>query len=92
MTRAATPLSTRPWGVHVIADIYSPNVGAGLPDGRWVLAAAEPYAPTLRSRFAAAWWVFTGRAHALVWPRPGDLEARMTPPQPWRPGQQKGAR
>lgn len=66
---------SRPWGVHTIASIYAPGVGAGLPDGRYVHAVAEPYRPeNLRERLTVAWWVFTGRAHAVVWPKDGDLE------------------
>lgn len=63
-------MKPRPWGVHVIGDIYHPDVG-GLPDGRYVAAVAEPYCS---NRLVAAWWVLTGRAYALVWPQPGDLE------------------
>ena len=60
-----------PWGVHTIKDIYSKNVTAGLPEGLWVWAVAEPYTA---NRLVAAWWVLTGRAYALQWPRTGDLE------------------
>ena len=61
----------RPWGVHTIRNIYDPNCDAGLPDGRWVAAVAEPYT---ENRIVAAWWVLTGRAYALIWPKAGDLE------------------
>jgi len=65
-------IQTRPWGVHAIGDIYHPDVGAGLPDGRYVAAVAEPYTA---NRLRAAWWVLTGRAYAFLWPKAGDLEA-----------------
>ena len=64
----------RPWGVQAIGDMYSRGVSAGLPDGRWVAAVAVPYPCNVIERVRAAWWVLTGRAHALVWPKAGDLE------------------
>jgi hypothetical protein len=64
-----------PCGVHTIASIYHPDVQAGLPDGRYVAAVAEPFTG---NRLTAAWWVLTGRAYALRWPRPGDLEAAFS--------------
>jgi hypothetical protein len=70
----------RPWGIQAIGDMYSGGVGAGLPDGRWVAAVAEPYASNVLERVRAAWWVLTGRAVAFVWPKPGDLEEAMKPP------------
>jgi hypothetical protein len=64
-----------PWGIHSIGDIYHPGAHTGTSDGRWVVAVAEPYtAGSLR----AAWWVLTGRAFALRWPRPGDLEDALS--------------
>lgn len=63
-----------PWGVHRICDIYRPGVQAGLPDGRWVIAVPEPYTG---NAIVAAWWVLTGRAYALQWPKAGDLESAL---------------
>lgn len=60
----------RPWGVHTIANMFSSKCSAGLPDGRYVVAVAEPYGFTWK----ALWWVLTGKAQAVVWPKPGDLE------------------
>ncbi len=59
------------WGVHRIGSIYSPHCESGMPDGRWALAVASPF---WGSRIRAAWEVFRGRAHALRWPVPGELE------------------
>lgn len=79
----------RPWGVHCIGDIYHPDVQAGLPDGRYVAAVAEPYSA---NRLQAAWWVLTGRAYAFQWPKAGDIEdifhrrkpvSDRRPPQPF---------
>lgn len=69
----------RPWGVHTIRDIYDASCGAGLPDGRYVFAVAEPYTA---NRLVAAWWVVTGRAFAMIWPKPGDLEIALGKPEP----------
>ena len=67
-----------PWGIHRISNIYHPDVQAGIPDiesktgrTRWVTAVGEPYTA---NRLVAAWWVLTGRAYALLWPKAGDLE------------------
>lgn len=69
----------RPWGVHAIGDMIAPyGIEAGLPDGRVVRAVPEPYHLLgLVERFRAASWVFTGRAHAVVWPKHGDLEQAL---------------
>ena len=68
----------RPWGVHTIHNMFGgPGVQAGLPDGRWVTAVCEPYVPGFVGRLRTAWWVFTGRAHAVIWPEHGDLEAAL---------------
>lgn len=64
----------RPWGVHAISDIYSAGCQAGLPDGSYVAAVAVPYTG---NRIVAAWWVLTGRAFALKWPKPADLERTL---------------
>lgn len=80
--------TSRPWGIHAIGDIYHPDCQSGLPDGRWVAAVAIPYTG---NRLVAAWWVFTGRAYAMLWPKAGDLEniwRRIPPkdqPKPSRP-------
>ncbi|RWA81477.1 MAG: hypothetical protein EOQ31_31525 [Mesorhizobium sp.] len=61
----------RPWGVHTLNDMIAPtDVAMGLPDGRYVRAVCEPY----HNPITGAWWVLTGRAQAVVWPQPGDLE------------------
>lgn len=75
----------RPFGIHCIQDIYHPDVQAGLPDGRYVAAVAEPYTA---NRVVAAWWVLTGRAYAMLWPKAGDLEGifqRKAHVEPGRP-------
>lgn len=63
-----------PWGINSIKSLYHPDVSAGLPDGRYVAAVCVPCPLSIRERLRAVWWVFTGKAHAFVWPKPGDLE------------------
>ena len=73
-----SPLA-RPWGVHLLRDMIAPpTVAAGLPDGRWVRAVPEPYWTFGIERLRAAWWVLTGRAHAVVWPKAGELEQALS--------------
>jgi hypothetical protein len=69
-----TKPSVAPWGVHTIASIYHPGISAALPDGRWVAAVCQPYDG---NRLKAAWWVLTGRAFALIWPKAGDIESAL---------------
>lgn len=66
-----------PWGVEAINSMYGHGVHEGLPDGRWAIAVAEPYATNPIERLRAAWWVLTGRAVAFVWPKAGDLESAL---------------
>lgn len=63
-----------PFYIHRIRDIYDADVSAGLPNGRYVYAVAEPYTA---GRLKAAWWVLTGRAYAFKWPKAGDLERTL---------------
>ncbi len=71
---------TRPWGIHTLGQMFGGYNGpqAGLPNGRYVQAVTEPYRPEgLIERLRIAWWVFSGRAHAVIWPEAGDLERIM---------------
>ena len=70
-----------PWYIHTLGRMFAIGVQAGLPDGRWVAAVGEPYTA---GRILAAWWVLTGRAYAIRWPVPGELEdvfRSAAPPQ-----------
>ena len=71
-----------PWGVSTIGSMYHADVQAGLPDGRWVAAVAEPYHCNWIEAIRAAWWVLTGRAQAVIWPDAGDLEDIWTRDNP----------
>lgn len=75
-----------PWGVHSIFSMFAgPSALAGLPDGRWVTAVYVPYPTMGFERLRAAWWVLTGRAHAVVWPDAGDIEDALSGRSPTPP-------
>lgn len=71
---------SRPFGVHALSDMFSKGCEAGMPGNRRAFAVAEPYTG---NRLVAAWWVLTGRAYALQWPKAGDLERALgiAPPE-----------
>jgi hypothetical protein len=73
--------------IHTVGDIWSSSCRAGLPDGTWPYAVAEPYTA---GRLKAAWWVLTGRAYAFQWPKPGDVEQALGQPA-YRPPTASGA-
>jgi len=68
---------TLPWGIQSIFAMWVPNAMAELPDGRCVRAVSVPYPLMGFERLRAAWWVFTGQAHAVTWPEAGDIEAAL---------------
>ena len=64
--------------VFRLADmIGSKSVTAGLQDGQEVRATPEPFAGGIGCRLVAAWEVLTGKAVAVDWPEPGDLERAL---------------
>lgn len=74
------------WGIHGLSQIFGDrrSIAAGLPDGRYVVAVSEPYDG---NRLRASWEVLMGRAFALRWPEPGELEDAigLNPLEPKRP-------
>lgn len=66
---------SRPWGIHVIgsmmgsADVQTLNGQLG-----WVRAIPTPYHKNLIETIRAAWWVLTGKAEAVVWPKHGEID------------------
>ena len=71
-------MKSLPRGINRFSNmIGTSDCGAGLPDGRYVRAVPEPYYTAGRSRLRAAWWVLTGKAHAVIWPKAGELEDAM---------------
>lgn len=70
-----------PRGINRLGSMIAPNGDAAhMPDGRWVRAVPEPYPTVGVERLRAAWWVLTGRAHAVVWPKAGGLEKALDAP------------
>jgi len=71
-------MDSLPWFINRLANLIGdPQVTTRLPHGAWVRAVPAPYYPGPIERLRAAWWIITGRAHAVIWPEPGDLEHAM---------------
>ena len=64
----------KPFGVHTVHDMFSPNCKVSSSIFGWVAAVCLPYDG---NKIRAAWWVLTGRAYAVVWPKDGDIEAAI---------------
>ena len=63
-----------PWGVHTIKDVIAPpDMQVQLEEYHWVRSVLSPYPANLFQRARAAWFVFTGQAHAIKWPTPLEL-------------------
>ncbi len=72
-------MKSLPWGINRLRDmIGTSDCGAAMPDGKYVRAVPEPYYTAGYERLRATWWVLTGKAHAVVWPKSGELEAVLT--------------
>jgi len=71
---AKTPL---PWGINTIASMIG---GPGIQSSRdgliWSAAVPVPYHKNWYETIRAAWWVLTGKAEAVIWPKAGELEVR----------------
>lgn len=66
-----------PFFIHSLRRIYNESCMAQVDGSRYAHAVAEPYTG---GRLKAAWWVLTGRAYAIEWPKPGDLEDALNMP------------
>lgn len=66
------------WHIHTIDRMFAgPDTQASIIIGGrevWVRAVPAPYYTFPVERIKAAWAVLTGKAHAVKWPREGDLE------------------
>lgn len=68
-------MSNLPWGVHTFASmIGGADTATHLHNGQIVRAVPLPYQSSFIERMQAAWWVLTGKAEAVIWPKPGQLE------------------
>ena len=68
------------WYVYRVADLIAPVGNEVGGNGKWFRAVPLPSYPGPVGRLKAAFMVFTGRAHAIQWPEPGDFE------KAWRRG------
>lgn len=66
-----------PWGITRLENMIGDKNTRTLVNGSWPISVPLPYPPTLTERIRAAWWVLTNRAHAVVWPKVGDLERHL---------------
>lgn len=66
-----------PWYIHSIRQIYNPHCMAQIEGSKYAHAVSEPYTA---GSILAAWWVLTGKAYALEWPKAGDLETAIDLP------------
>lgn len=69
----------RPWGINSISSMIGTRNAEVHVGTRWFRAVPAPYHTFGVERLRAAWWVLTGRAHAVVWPEAGDLEKALDP-------------
>lgn len=68
------------WPVHRLADmIGSPEVQSTAIGLKGYFRAVP--SPCRGKRIKAAWAVLTGKAYAVKWPEPGDLEMALNPPR-----------
>lgn len=63
-----------PYGINRIGNMIAGFGHETRVDGRWVRCVPAPYLTNVLERLRAAWWVLTGKAEAVVWPKPGELE------------------
>lgn len=68
-----------PWGVNRLASMISRTVHIQ-HKGRIVRAVPTSYRKSWLESLRASWWVLTGRAEAVIWPEPGELEQAMSGP------------
>jgi hypothetical protein len=67
-----------PWGINRLSSmIGSKHTAVGSFHGPFYRAVPEPYHTTGFERLRATWWVLTGRAHAVVWPKYRELERAL---------------
>ncbi len=68
-----------PWGVNRIRNMFTNGDVKTGRNGEWVIAVPVPYRKNFFESIRAAWWVFTGRAEAVIWPYSGELEETVIP-------------
>ena len=63
-----------PHCIHRLANMICGDAQQQDNLGAWVRAVPLPYPG---GRLRAAWWILTGKAYAVQWPDPGDLERSL---------------
>lgn len=67
------------WPVHRLSDMIGPDGAQSTAFGISGYFRAVPL-PYRGARFWAAWAVLTGKAYAVKWPEPGELEMALGTP------------
>lgn len=61
------------WGINRLGNMISSNTYTQ-HNGRMVRSVPTPYRKNIKETIRAAWWVLTGKAEAVIWPQPSELE------------------
>lgn len=70
-------MSNTPWGISHLGNMIASR-SYTTRYGQTVHAVPVPYPKNWREQIRATWWVLTGRAEAVVWPEPGELERALS--------------
>lgn len=61
--------------IHKIGNMIGSSDISSSSDGKhWFRAVPSPFYDGLFGRIRNAWYVVRGKAYAVEWPKPGDLE------------------
>lgn len=71
--------NTIPWGVNRLSNMISRTVQTQYK-GQIFRAVPTPYRKNWLESLRASWWVLTGRAEAVIWPGPSELEQALSKP------------
>jgi hypothetical protein len=64
--------------IHRLAHLVgSKTVYTSEEKGKWVRAVPEPFYGGLLDRLRDAYHIVTGKAYAVYWPKPGELEKAL---------------
>lgn len=66
-----------PYGVNRMGNMISSNAYTK-HNSVMVRSVPTPYRKNMVETVRAAWWVLTGKAEAVVWPKPGELESSLS--------------
>lgn len=61
--------------IHTLQNmIGNQNTKTRDDNGNYVRAVPLPFHGGIIQRLVSAWWVVVGKAYAVQWPKPGELE------------------